>query len=107
MASAHESTYTTRCKLWRWAGGKGSWFFLTLPVGLSREIKLVDAGPGRVGFGALKVQATIGGSTWTTSIFPSSQHKAYLLPVKASVRKAEKMSEGKTYSLQLVVNRSW
>jgi Domain of unknown function (DUF1905) len=107
MASSHKSTYRTRAKLWRWNGGKASWFFIALPASVSREIRLVDAGPRRVGFGALRVEATIGGSTWETSIFPSSQLSAYLLPVKAAVRKAEKMVEGKSFQLQIVVNRPW
>jgi hypothetical protein len=107
MTSSHKSTYRTRAKLWRWAGGKASWFFLTLPAGVSRDIRLVDAGPRRTGFGALRVEATIGGTTWQTSIFPSTGLKAYILPVKAAVRKAEKMSEGKSVSLQIVVNRAW
>lgn len=106
MASSHKSTYRTRAKLWRWAGGKGSWYFLTLPAAVSREIRLIDAGPRRIGFGALKVEATIGGSTWQTSIFPSAELKAYILPVKAAVRKAEKMIEGKTVAIQIVVKRA-
>lgn len=107
MASSHKSTYNFRAKLWRWNGGKASWYFITLPAGISKEIKLVDAGPRRVGFGALKVEATIGGSTWQTSVFPAAKLKAYLLPVKASVRKAEKMIEGKITAVQVVVNRVW
>ena len=103
--SSHKSTYRTRARLWRWNGGKASWFFLTLPAPISREIRLVDAGPRRVGFGALRVEVTIGGSTWETSIFPSAELDAYLLPVKATIRKAEKMVEGKSFRLQLVVTR--
>jgi len=105
-ASSTQSTYETRARLWRWNGGKASWYFLTLPAAISKEIRLVDAGPRRMGFGALRVEATIGGSTWKTSIFPSSGLKAYLLPVKAAVRKAEKLVEGKSISVQLVVSRA-
>jgi hypothetical protein len=101
------SSYRTRAKLWRWPGEKASWYFLSLPRKLGDEIKLVDAGPVRRGWGALKVQATIGGSTWTTSIFPSATHKTYLLPVKAQVRKAEGLKEGRMVALQLEVNRAW
>jgi hypothetical protein len=107
MASSHKSTYRSRAKLWRWSGGKASWFFITLPASVSREIRLVDAGPRRVGFGSLRVEATIGGSTWETSIFPSAELNAYLLPVKASVRKAEKMTEGKAFQVQIIVTRPW
>jgi hypothetical protein len=106
-ASDVKSGYRTRAKLWRWPGEKASWYFLTLPQKLAEEIRLVDAGPVRRGWGALKVQATIGGSTWTTSIFPSASHKSYLLPVKAQIRKAEGMKEGRMVALQLEVNRAW
>lgn len=106
-SSATGSVYRTRAKLWRWAGGKASWYFFTLPKTLSEEIRLVDAGPRRIGFGALKVQATIGGTTWETSLFPSAQHAAYLLPVKASVRRAEALVEGRTAALQIAVRRAW
>ena len=105
MASPTQSEYRMRAKLWRWAGGKASWYFFTLPAKVAREIRLVDAGPVRSGFGALKVQATIGASTWQTSIFPSAQHKSYLLPVKVSIRKSEGLAEGKTADVQLIVRR--
>ena len=56
----------------------------------------VDAAIGRAkkkGFGSLKVTATIGASTFSTSVFPSKE-LGWLLPVKASVRKAEGIAEG-------------
>jgi hypothetical protein len=106
-SSGTQSEYRTRARLWRWAGGKASWYFVTLPAGISKEIRLVDAGPRRVGFGALRVTATIGGSTWQTSIFPAAKLKAYLLPVKAGVRKAEQLVEGKLVAVRIVVSRAW
>jgi len=105
-STATESTYRTRAKLWRWKGGKASWYFLTLPASLSREIRAVDAGPRRRGFGALRVTATVGRTSWQTSLFPSAQHGSYLLPVKASVRRAEALVEGRTIRLQIVVRRA-
>jgi hypothetical protein len=104
--SSTRSTYAVRAKLWKWTGGKGAWYFITLPARISREIRLVEAGPARRGFGSLRAEATIGRSTWLTSIFPSSELNAYLLPVKASVRKAEKLVEGKVVSLNLNVHRA-
>jgi hypothetical protein len=105
-SSATASTYRTRGKLWKWPGAKASWYFITLPATLSGEIRLVDAGPHRRGFGSLKVEATIGDSTWQTSIFPSAKLKAYLLPVKAAVRKSESLMDGKTVNVQIVVRRA-
>jgi hypothetical protein len=105
-SSATESTYRTRSKLWRWNGGKGSWYFLTLAAGLSEEIRAVDAGPRRTGFGALRVTATVGRTSWQTSLFPSARHRSFLLPVKASVRDAEGLVEGRAVRLQIVVRRA-
>lgn len=102
-----KSSYATRARLWRYPGEKASWYFLSLPRKLAEEIRLVDAGPARRGFGSLRVQATIGGTTWSTSIFPSAEHGTYLLPVKAGVRKAEAMQEGKMVALKLQVARAW
>lgn len=102
---ATASTYDFKAPLWRWQG-KTSWFFITVPEPVSDEIRLVDAGPFRVGFGALKVEATIGGTTWQTSIFPSTRHRAYLLPVKAAVRRAEKLAAGRETRVRLRVRRA-
>ncbi len=104
--SSIESTYAFRARLWKWPGAKAAWFFITLPARTSREIRLVDAGPTRRGFGSLRAEATIGGSTWSTSVFPSTELKAYLLPVKASVRRAEKLVEGKMVSLTVKIRRA-
>ena len=105
MASAIQSEYRFRSRLWRWSGGKAAWYFITLPARVSREIRIVDAGPKRRGFGALRTEVTIGRSTWTTSVFPSSPLKAYLLPVKAAVRKAEKLEPGRMVEALLRVRR--
>lgn len=105
-STATQSTYRTRAKLWRWKGGKASWFFFTLPAGVAEEIRTVDAGPRRIGFGSLRVTASIGKTSWDTSIFPAAGLKSYLLPVKAAVRKAERLVEGKSVALQLVVRRA-
>jgi hypothetical protein len=102
-----KSSYRTRAKLWRYPGDKVSWHFITLPKRVADEIRVVDAGPVRRGFGSLRVQATIGGSTWSTSIFPSSRDQSYVLPVKAAVRKAEGLKVGGMVALQLQVNRAW
>ena len=52
------------------------------------------------GFGSLKVAATIGGTTFKTSVFPSKE-TGWLLPVKASVRKAEGLTAGDAVELAL------
>lgn len=85
-------TFTAKC--WLWQAEKGSWHFLALPQGQSEEIKFLSEHHfgKRRGWGAVKVSVTIGDTTWVTSIFPYSKSNAYLLPLKADVRKAEKIA---------------
>lgn len=83
-----------KAKLWKWSG-KDAWHFLTLPKTESKEIRELF-GDVKRGFGSLRVRVTIGKTSWDTSIFPSAKEKAYLLPVKASVRKDEGMKTNAT-----------
>lgn len=91
----HEFT----AELWRWKaretgdGEPGSWFFVSLPFDDSDAIE-AEAVPGK-GFGSVRVEVTIGGSTWRTSLFPSAEEKTYVLPVKKAVRVAEDLVEGR------------
>jgi Domain of unknown function (DUF1905) len=91
-------TYTFSADLWEWEG-KAAWFFVTLPFELSAEIREVPRMPR--GFGSVRVSATIGGSTWQTSIFPDSKVKRYILPVKKAVRVAESINVHETVEVSL------
>jgi hypothetical protein len=83
-------------ELWIWdARPSETWTLVSLPVEASEMIGEVADGVRR-GFGSLRVRATIGGSTWTTSIFPDSAKGAFVLPVKRAVRKAESIEPGDT-----------
>lgn len=85
--------------LWRWTGSSngGSWHFLTIDGKAGESLSataLMRRMEGSIGgFGSLKVRATIGGSVFATSVFPS-RSEGWLLPVKTSVRKAEGLGEG-------------
>ena len=91
-------------ELWIWQARRdGGWTFVSLPAEASEEIRDRAAGRRR-GFGPVRVRATVGGSTWTTSIFPDSARNAYVLPVKAGIRKAEGLEAGDvaTVSVELI-----
>jgi hypothetical protein len=80
-------------ELWIWEARRtDSWTFVSLPVDASEEIREL-AGGLRRGFGSLRVRVGVGGSTWTTSIFPGAGGR-YALPVKRAVRKAEALEVG-------------
>ena len=48
----------------------------------------------RGGFGSVRVEATIGDVTWTTSLFPDSRSGGYILPLKADVRRRAGIAGG-------------
>jgi len=96
-------TFTDKCWLWQ---GKGAWHFITLPKDKSEEIKFFSENmhEKRRGWGAVRVLVTIGNTSWETSIFPDSKRGAYLLPVKADVRKKEKFAAGDKVTVKLKIN---
>lgn len=84
-------------ELWVWdARRDDSWTFVSLPAEVSEHIHELTGPRSRRGFGSVRVKVTIGGSTWTTSIFPESASGRYTLPVKKAIRKAESLDAGDT-----------
>ncbi len=95
--------------LWLWRGAakdgaptKTAWHFITIDGAVAESIRA--ASPGRTAaWGSVYVSVTIGATVWRTSVFPSKDVGGYLLPVKASVRKAEGLSEGDAVTVQLAL----
>ncbi|QZY28668.1 DUF1905 domain-containing protein [Nocardioides coralli] len=95
--------WTFTAPLWPWEARPDSWVFLTVPPEVSDEIedRMVARAPR--GFGSVRVEVTIGGSTWRTSVFPSKEEAAYVLPVKKAVRRAEDLEAGDEAEVRLTV----
>ena len=87
--------------LYLWEGD-AAWHFVDLPADLSEDIREMMAGT-RGGFGSVKVDARIGESRWSTSIFPSKKKGCFLLPVKKQVRKAERIQVGDTITVGVTI----
>jgi hypothetical protein len=86
-------------KIWFWKG-PAPWFFVTVPEEQSRDIQ-ARSGLVTYGWGVIPVHVRIGKSEWTTSLFPKDGR--YLVPIKASVRKAENLAEGDAVTIWLEV----
>jgi hypothetical protein len=91
-----------RAELWEW-DAKGGWFFVTLPDELADDIRARTDDGLRRGFGSVRVEATIGGSTWRTSVFPDTASGSFVLPVKKPVRTAEGIAPGDAVDVSLVI----
>ncbi|GAA4938280.1 DUF1905 domain-containing protein [Actinoplanes utahensis] len=88
-------------ELWIWDARRDeTWTFVSLPADVSEDIRHLTSGLTR-GFGSVRVRASIGGSSWTTSIFPDKARDAYVLPVKRAIRTAESLTAGDTASVTI------
>ena len=88
-------------EVFRWTANQ-AFYLVSLPAELSEEVKEISEGLTN-GFGSLKVEATIGTTVWRTSIFPDSKTGLFDLPLKASVRKANRLDVGSLAEVQLKV----
>ena len=87
-------------EIWFWKG-PAPWHFVTVP---ERECAELEATAGMVsyGWGMIPVSARIGGTGWTTSLFPKDGH--YIVPIKTVVRRAEGLDVGDTVTVRLTVD---
>lgn len=81
---------------------KGAWYFFTVPKRISAQIKKRYGGAAK-GWGSLPVTVRMGQTQWETSIFPDTKLGAYVLPVKAAVRKREAVGDGDVVEVVLGV----
>ncbi len=86
-------------RIWFWKG-PAPWFFVTVPAKQSRDLKAIS-GIVTYGWGVIPVHVQIGETEWQTSLFPKDGR--YIVPIKASVRKAEKLAEGDKVTVRLEV----
>ena len=86
-------------EIWYWRG-PSPFHFITVP---DEESALLHAASASVtyGWGMIPVEAVIGGTTWTTSLFPKDG--GYLVPVKDAVRRSEGLELGDAVTIRLTV----
>ena len=92
-------SWTFEAELWS-SESVASWVFLTLPPEVCDDVRLLSGPP--TGFGSVRVEVTLGTSTWRTSVFPDKA-RDYVLPVKAAVRRREGLEPGDPAQIALVL----
>jgi len=80
----------------------GAWHFVTLPADLSRRVHTLTTGL-RKPFGSFRVNACTGRTNWETSLFADTRRGAFLLPIKAEVRRRERIAVGETIEILLTL----
>lgn len=90
---------TFRAKVWT-QESTGAWHFVTLPATLSKRIRTLTTGQLKP-FGSFHVKARTGLSRWETSLFMDTKREAFLLPVKADVRRKEKIKPDDTIEVSI------
>ena len=99
---------TTTLWVWRGSGSgppsKPAWYFLTIDGPVAAAIRDAACRPGKSaprGYGSVRVTATIGATSWQTSLFPAKDAGGFLLPVKATVRRKEILAADQCVTVQL------
>ena len=87
-------------EMWTWRG-PSPFHFITVPPDESAELE-TTAAVVSYGWGMIPVTAQVGGTEWTTSLFPKDG--GYVLPVKDLVRKGEALAVGDVITVGLTVN---
>jgi hypothetical protein len=87
-------------ELWEYEG-EAPWVFVTLPTEVADEIAALV--PERPGFGSVRVEVTVGSTTWRTSLFPDKVSASFVLPVKRQVRMREDLDIGQTVDVAILV----
>lgn len=94
-----EFEFTETVFLWK---ADAAWHFVPLPTELADVIRNL-CGHLKGGWGSIRVRATLGATSWQTSIFPDKNRGTYILPLKAQVRRAEQVASGDTVTISLAV----
>jgi hypothetical protein len=85
-------------EIYEWSARR-NWFFVDVPTEPSADIADQPRMPR--GFDSVRVTATVGDTTWNTSIFPGDG--TYALPLKKAVLKAEAIGLGDEITVDLDV----
>ena len=86
-------------EVWHWKG-PAPHHFVTVPEDECEDLA-ETAAMVSYGWGMIPVTVQIGGTEWTTSLFPKDGR--YVVPLRLDVRRREGISVGDTISVRLAV----
>lgn len=86
-------------EIWFWRG-PAPWYFVTVPGPACEAIRAI-ANQVTYGWGMIPARVRVGKTSWETALWPKDD--AYIVPLKASVRRAEKLDEGDWVDVQLEI----
>ena len=86
-------------EIWYWRG-PAPHHFVTVPEPDCHALKALSRSV-TYGWGMIPVRARIGKTEWKTSLFPKDGR--YIVPIKASVQKAENIGAGDNVTVRLEV----
>jgi len=86
-------------EVWSWRG-PAPFHFVTVPADESAQLQAASASV-TYGWGMIPVQAQIGNTTWTTSLFVKDG--GYVVPLKNAVRAAERIDLGDVVTVRLLL----
>jgi hypothetical protein len=84
--------------VWIWPIGNAPWHFIYIDGKVKDDIKKV-ATPHHMGM--IRIEATIGGTSWETSLLPHKREDCFLLAIKKSIRQKEGVYAGDTIDVTL------
>lgn len=84
--------------MWEWRG-PSPFHFVSVPP---EDSDLIAAAGTSYGWGAIPVTASLGTTTWTTSVFPKDG--TYIVPIKNAVRFGEGVEIGDVVTITLTLD---
>jgi len=93
----HRFAFEAEVIYWR---GPSPFFYAPLPADHAAEIRRL-ARAVTYGWGMIPVDATLGGVTFYTALFPKDE--TYLLPLKAAVRRRTNVTAGDVVAVEMAL----
>ena len=91
---------TFSAEIWFWKG-PSPWHFVSVPDELCPSLEAVS-GAVSYGWGMIPVNVRIRGTKYYTALWPKDG--GYIVPLKAAVRKAEKLVLGQVIQVQIDID---